>query len=53
MRLKNLSGKKSLICLFAFLCLQRKNQKSLCKGNVDLTKLAKVISALYEQKLVY
>ena len=42
---KHLSGKKSLIRLFS--------QKSLCNGNIDPTKLVKVLSALYEQKLVY
>ena len=45
--------KKSLIRLFAFLCLWRNKQKSLYNGNVGSTKLVKVLSALYEQKLVY
>ena len=39
---KYLSGKKSLIHLFAL--------KSLYNGNVNPTKLVKVFSALFEQK---
>ena len=53
---KHLRGKKSLIRLFAYLhiCAYEENkQKSLYNGNVGLTKLIKVLSALYEQKLVY
>ena len=51
---KHLRGKRPLIRLFAYLCLRRKKkQKSLYNGNVGLTKLIKVLSALYEQKLVY
>ena len=45
--------KKSLIRLFAFLCLRRKKQESLYNRNVRPTKPVKVLSALYEQKLVY
>ena len=37
----------SLICVFML------PKKSLYNENVGLTKLAKVLSALYEQKLVY
>ena len=52
MRSKNISGVKSH--LFAYLrfcaCEQK---KSLCNGNVAPTKIVKVLSALYEQKLVY
>ena len=51
---KHLRGKRPLIRLFAYLCLRRKKkQKSLYNENVGLTKLIKVLSALYEQKLVY
>ena len=53
MHLRRSKGKKSLIRLFPFLFLRRKKQKSLYNGNVDPTKLAKVLSTLYEQKLVY
>ena len=42
---KHLSKKSHL---FAYL-----RKKSLHNGNVDLTKLGKVFSALYKQKLVY
>ena len=42
-----LREKKSLIRLFTFLCLRRKNR------NVNPTKLVNVLSALFEQKLVY
>ena len=51
MRLKTSKGKKltySLICVFV---LAKKKKKSLYNGNV--TKLVKVFSALYKQKLVY
>ena len=41
---KHLRGKWSLIRLFTYLCFYN--------GNVGLTKLIKVLSALYEQKLV-
>ena len=50
---KHLSGKTQLIRSFAFLYLRRKKWKSLCNGNVGLTKLIKVLFALYEQMLVY
>ena len=53
MRLKTFKGKNvtySLICVFV---LAKKKKKSLYNGNVDLTKLVKVFSALYKQKLVY
>ena len=51
MRLKTSKGEKvtySLICVFVLA-----KKKSLYNRNVDLTKLVKVLSALYEQKLVY
>ena len=35
------------------MCLQRKKCKSLYNRNVGPTKLVKVLSALYKQKLVY
>ena len=44
MRLKPFKGRKSFIRLFEFLCLRWKNN-----WNVDSTKLAKVLPALYEQ----
>ena len=50
MRLKTCRRKKvtySLICVFVLV------KKSLYNENVGLTKLVKVLSALYEQKLVY
>ena len=50
MRLKTSRRKKvtySLICVFVLV------KKSLYNENVGLTKLVKVLSALYEQKLVY
>ena len=50
---KQLRGKKSLIRLFAFLCSRRKKKKSLYNENIGFTKLVKVLSALYKQKLVY
>ena len=43
----------SLIRLFAFLCMRRKKIESLYNGNVGFTKLVKVLSALYKQKLVF
>ena len=42
--------------LFAYLCFcacEEKKLKSLYSRNVGPTKLVKVLSALYEQKLVY
>ena len=54
MCLKNIKGEKvaySFICVFV-LC-EEKKYKSLSNGNVGLTKLVKVLSALYEQKLGY
>ena len=50
MRLKDIQGKKvtnSLICVFMLA------KERLYNENVGLTKLVKVLSALYEQKLVY
>ena len=51
MPLKTSKGEKSR--LFPLLCLGRKKSKNLCNGNADPTKLVKVLSALYEQNLVY
>ena len=54
MRLKNIEVEKSH--LFAYLCFcacEEKKLKSLYSRNVGPTKLVKVLSALYEQKLVY
>ena len=51
MRLKNISGEKSH--LFAYLRFCACEEKSLYNRNVGFTKLVKVLSALYEQKLVY
>ena len=39
--------------LFAYLSFCACEEKSLYNGNVGSTKLVKVLSALYEQKLVY
>ena len=54
MCLKNILGEKSnLFAYLRFFACEEKKQKSLYNGNVDPTKLIKVLSALYEQKLVY
>ena len=53
MCLKTSKGKKvtySLLCVFV---LAKKKLESPYNSNVDPTKLVKVLSALYEQKLVY
>ena len=50
MRLKPSKGKK--VTYLRFCACEEKN-KSFYNGNVDPTKLVKVLSALYEQKLVY
>ena len=39
--------------LFTYLRFCACEEKSLYNRNVDVTKLVKVLSALYEQKLVY
>ena len=44
-----LRGEKPLMRIFV---LPKKKQKSICNGNVGPNKLVKVLSALYEQKLV-
>ena len=53
-RLKTSKGEKVAylrFCAFAF--EKKKIKKSLYNGNVDSTKLVKVLSALYKQKLIY
>ena len=53
-RLKNIQGGKSHLFAYSRFCAcDEKKLKSLYNGNVGLTKLIKVLSALYEQKLVY
>ena len=46
---KRLREKKSLIRLFAFCAWE---EKSLYNGNVDPTKLVKVLYAVFKQKLL-
>ena len=53
MRLKTSKGEKVTYLLICVFVLAKKKIKSLYNGNVDPTKLVKVLSALYEQKLVY
>ena len=50
MCLRTSKGKK--VAYLRFYACEEKN-KSLYNGNVDPTKLVKVLSALYERKLVY
>ena len=50
MYLKTFKGEK--VAYLRFCACEEKN-KSLYNGNVDPTKLVKVLSVLYEQKLVY
>ena len=48
---KHLRGKK---VTYLYCCASKeKKQKNLYNGNVGPNKLVKVLSALYEQKLVY
>ena len=51
MRLKNISGGKSHLFAYSRFCACE--EKSLCNRNINLTKLVKLRSALYKQKLVY
>ena len=53
MRLKTYKGKKNTYLLLCVFALAKKKLKSLYNRNVDLTKLVKVLSALYKQKLIY
>ena len=54
MFLKTSKGEKVTYLLICVFVLAKKNkEKSLYNGNVGPTKLLKVLSALYEQKLVY
>ena len=54
MRLKNIEVEKShLFAYLRFCACEEKKLKSLYSRNVGPTKLVKVLSALYEQKLVY
>ena len=46
-------NKREKVAYFHFCASVEKKWKSLYNGNVDPTKLVKVLSALYEQKLVY
>ena len=46
-------GKSHLFAYLHFCGCEEKKQKSLYNGNVSFTKLVKVLSVLYEQKLVY
>ena len=53
--LKNYLRGKSHLSAYLRICAweKKKKQKSIYNGNVGLTKLIKVLSALYKQKLVY
>ena len=46
-------NKGEKVAYFRFRACEEEKRKSLYNGNVDPTKLVKVLSALYEQKLVY
>ena len=50
---KHQRGKSSLFVYLRFCACEEKKYKSLSNGNVGPTKLVKVLSALYEQKLGY
>ena len=50
---KHLREKSHLFAYLRFCAGKEKKQKSLYNGNTGLTKLVKVLSALYEQKLFY
>ena len=50
---KHLRAKSHLFAYLHICAYEEKKQKSLHNGNVGLTKLIKVLSALNEQKLVH
>ena len=50
---KHLRGKSNLFAYLHFCACKGNKQKSLYNGNVVFTKLVKVLSALYKQKLFY
>ena len=51
---KHIRGTKVIYLLICVFVLAKKTiDKSLHNGNVGATKLVKVVSALYEEKLVY
>ena len=54
-KIKNVhkKNKGEKVAYFRFCACEEEKRKSLYNGNVDPTKLVKVLSALYEQKLVY